>query len=300
MPRHFITLLDFTKEEILDLLLTAKQLKLAWDNEAMLPKLKNKRFALIWDTEGFRNRVAFELGITVMGGTYVQIPGQLDQRESIEDVSLYLSDWFDAIIARTRSHDHMLRLTKQNIIPVINARTNYNHPCEILGDLQYILTKHDRLDGLKVAFIGETTNLCISWFEAAARLPIKVVQVCPNEYMISKQSFSQLSKNAIGDLSTSNDLELSIKNVDVLYTDCWPSHNNDNSGHIRDLFIPYQITADRIKKLCPNVIFLPCPPVTRGEEVSIDAMEIYGRYVYEAKENLLHAQNALLITLLKK
>ncbi|MBN2461908.1 MAG: ornithine carbamoyltransferase [Candidatus Cloacimonetes bacterium] len=292
--KHFITFRDFSSEEIIDLLDSAYFLQKDFHENKMDLKLKGKNFALIWDAEGFRNRVAFEMGIQIMGGTFVQVPGKLDAKESIEDVSKYLSNWFDCIIARTHPHEHMIRLTRQNRIPVINARTDFNHPCEILGDLLYIRNKRGFLENLKVVFVGEATNLCISWFEAATCLPIQVTQVCPENYEIISRVFKELNSNPAGKLSISNDLIENLKGADVIYTDCWPKHNDEE---VRKAFLKYQIRSEHIKRYCPDVIFLPCPPVTRGEEVSSEVMEEYGTHVFEAKENLLHVQNAVMIHL---
>ena len=115
--------------------------------------LRRRRIALIWDASGFRNRVAFELGIAELGGVSVEVPGCLDERELIEDVVRYLDNWFDAIVARTATHEHMLRLAQSAQVPVVNARTSFNHPCEILGDLAYLRKQRGDLDGLRVAFI---------------------------------------------------------------------------------------------------------------------------------------------------
>ena len=117
-----------------------------------------------------------------MGGKAVQVPGKLDSKEPIEDVVRYLQNWFHAIVARTETHSHMIRLAKAASVPVINAKTDHNHPCEILADLTYIRAQRGSLDNLKVVFVGEPTNLCHPWFEAAARLPIEVTQVCPKGY----------------------------------------------------------------------------------------------------------------------
>ncbi len=295
--KHFISLLDYTTDELLGLLDSAELLKRAFHAGAVEPALKGKRFALIWDAEGFRNRVAFEAGIQALGGSFVQVPGKLDAREPIEDVSRYLANWFDCIIARTHPHEHMIRLTRQNRVPVVNARTDYNHPCEILGDLLYIRGKRGTLSNLRVVFVGEATNLCVPWFEAAARLPIAVMQVCPKGREIDGEVLREIGRDAVGKLSTGNSLEEGLRNADVIYTDCWPRHNDDA---VRKEFLPYQISAALIRRHCPEAIFLPCPPVTRGEEVSSDAMEEYGHAVFEAKEDLLHAQNAVLIHLIKQ
>ncbi|HSB02130.1 MAG TPA: hypothetical protein VLE49_15885 [Anaerolineales bacterium] len=299
MPKDFITLLDYSKVELLSLLDLAEELCEQQRAGALAQHLKGKSIALIWDAEGFRNRVAFELGIAAMGGMAVQVPGRLDERESIEDVAAYLCNWFDAIVSRARHHTHMQRLASAARVPVINARTDRNHPCEILGDLAYIRARRGRLDGLKVAFVGEATNLCHPWFEAAARLPIEVVQVCPEGYFIGENLLAEMKKDAVGKLWVTPDFAAGLKGADVVYTDCWPSHNTDEEyQYVKRLFSPYQVTAESLKMAAADVLFLPCPPVHRGEEVSEDAMRSSACCVYEAKEYLLHAQNAVLVRLL--
>jgi len=299
MTRSFISFLDYSQNELFSLLDLSDRLRGQFHANQLPRVLKSKSVALVWDAGGFRNRAAFELGIAAMGGMAVQIPGRLDERELIEDVTSYLNNWFDGIVARTRSHDHMLRLASAAHVPVINARTDYNHPCEILGDLAYIRTRIGRLEGIKVAFVGEATNLCHPWFEAAARLPICVVQVCPPGYQVGAALLEELKRAAVGELSVTNCLKDGLKDADVIYTDCWPSHESEaETGRIRQLFLPYQITPENLAWASPEVLFLPCPPVHRGEEVSESAMRSPACCVVEAKEYLLHAQNAILATLL--
>ncbi len=297
-PKDFISFLDFTQADLVALLDLADTLRDAWQAKRLPQNLAGKSIALIWDAEGFRNRVSFELGIAALGGITVQVPGKLDERESIEDVARYLDNWFDAIVSRARQHEHMLRLAAEAEHPVINARTDFNHPCEILGDLAYIRAQRGRLEGLKVAFVGEATNLCHPWFEAAARLPIHVVQICPPGYEVDADFMAQVQRDAVGTMSVSQDLDAGLQDADVVYTDCWP-HRSDPEDHARIArqFLPYQITAEKLWLAAPDVLFLPCPPVTRGEEVSEDAMTYLGHHVYEAKAYLLHAQNAVLTAL---
>ncbi len=299
MAADFITMLDYSPQEIVALLDRADQMGRDWRGRRMGQHLRGSRVALIWDAGGFRNRVAFELGIAAMGGSAVHVPGELDVREPIEDVTRYLENWFDAIVARTRSHKHMLRLAAAAGIPVVNARTDYNHPCEILGDLAWIRSRRGSLEGLKVAFVGEATNLCYPWLEAAARLPIGVVQVCPAGCEASPEAVARMRDGAVGSIEISHDIDAGLAGAEVVYTDCWPRSTPEERARVASRFLPYQVTAARLRQAAPGVLFLPCPPVTRGEEVSADAMEYLGSHVYEAKECLLHAQNAVLATLLR-
>ncbi len=300
MPKDFITFLDYS-EEALYALLDLTDALCARHRARQLPQaLAGRALALIWDADGFRNRVAFELGIQAMGGMAVQVPGRLDERESIEDVAAYLSNWFEAIVARARAHTQMLRLAAAARVPVINARTDYNHPCEILGDLAYARARLGRLAGLKVAFVGEATNLCHPWFEAAARLPLQVVQVCPPGYGLAPAALAELQRGAVGELAVTDDLARGLRGANIIYTDCWPARPGAaDYDRIAALFAPYQITPARLALADPDVLFLPCPPVHRGEEISDEAMRSPACGVYAAKAYLLHAQNAVLLTVLK-
>lgn len=300
MASDFVSLTDFSQAELMSLMDSADRLREQWGAGRMPQNLANKNIALIWDAGGFRNRVAFELGIAAMGGRAVQVPGRLDVREPIEDVVRYLQNWFHAIVARTESHEHMTRLASAARIPVINARTNHNHPCEVLADLTFVRAQRGSIDDLKVAFVGESTNLCRSWFEAAAQLPIHVTQICPEGFATDEAYLDGLRERAKGSLRVSHDLDQSLRGVDVVYTDCWPNRTSEaERAKIRAVFLPYQMTSDKLKLTSNQCFFLPCPPVARGEEVSIEVMDTGAGTVYKAKEYLLHAQNALLSFLLK-
>ena len=299
MPKDFITFLDWSADELSDLVNAAQTCRQLWVEENSPPALAGLRIALLWGAPGFRNRVSFELGIAELGGTSVEIPGTIDVNEPLEDVARYLDNWFDAIVARTATHDQMLRLARSVRIPVINARTSFNHPCEILGDLAYAKEQRGNLSDLRVVFVGEATNLGHSWFEAAARFPIHVVQVCPVGYEVEAQFLQRIAREAEGEVSVSQDIYSAIADADVIYTDCWPARGTgEDQQRIRDMFLPYQITEEILRAAPRDALFLPCPPVHRGEEVSHGAMEWPACRVYEAKEYLLHAQNALLVSLL--
>lgn len=298
--RHFISLLDYSTKELTALLDRADYLAKAWRTNSMPQSLKDKKVGLWFYGNGFRNRVAFELGLRAMGADVTYVPGELGKEEPLEDIGHYLQNWFDLLIVRANSHKKLLYLTEELEIPLINARTDYSHPCEIMGDLQFVRILRKSLENLNVVFIGEVSNLCMSWFEAAARFPIKVTQIAPSGYEAGKELLSKLKENAIGSIHVSNELDSSIEKADVVYTDCWPRTNNqDASEMIRKQFLPYQITGELLSTLNEKVIFLPCPPVTRGQEVSFDAMNSKLCMNYRAKEYLLHSQNAIIEKLME-
>lgn len=290
-----ISLTDLSGRELIRILNRADFLADAWRQNKMPRTLENKRVCLWFYGQGFRNRLAFEIGARAMGASVSYIPGELGVNEPLEDIGHYLDKWFSILVVRAKNHDDLIYLSENTAIPVVNARTNHNHPCEILGDLQFIRRYRGGIDGLKVVFVGEVTNLCMSWFEAAVRLPISVTQAAPEGYTAGKGLLSKLNAGAAGEIRTSGELEPLIPGADLIYTDCWP-HADDPVGkqRIKELFLPYQIAGRHLKMLREGSIFLPCPPVTRGQEVSRDAMESKLCLNYRAKEYLLHSQNAVL------
>lgn len=294
-PRHFLTVCDLSPGELATLFDRAQAFSGAFHAGKLPQILQGKRVALSFEDNGFRNRVAFELGVKQLGGEAIHIPGRLGERESVEDIARYLSNWFDAIVVRAPDYQVLEHMAGAARVPVINARTRHNHPCEILGDLAFVREIRGSLAGSTVVFVGEATNLCHSWFEAAVRLPIHVIQVCPPGYEVNADYVRSLMQHALGTATTTQELEGSLRSADVVYTDCWPSRRDEESGErISREFGSYRITAAALERTPRSCLFLPCPPVTRGEEVSEDAMTCSRLKVYSAKDYLLHAQNALL------
>lgn len=265
-----------------------------------MPKpLEGKRVALWFFGEGFRNRLAFELGAREMGASVAYVPGELGVHEPIEDVAGYLSNWFDMVAIRAKRHDDFLQFAAQSRIPVVNARTDRGHPCEVLGDLLYLRGRRGSLNGLKVAVVGAASNMCMSWLEAAAVLPIRVVQICPPGYEVGEAALRDLGQSAVGEIRITHDLDDGLVDADLIYTDCWPSASTRRAREeLRAAFLPYQIGERALGALKEEGVFLPCPPVTRGEEVSAAAMLSPRCQNHAAKDNLLHAQNAIMEALM--
>jgi len=291
--RNFIEFSNLNQTEINTILDRADFLQQCWKVNKMPQTLAAKKIALWFLGQGFRNRVAFEIGARSMGADVSFIPGELSVHEPLQDVTHYLNNWFSMLVIRCRSHDDLQKVIADSDVPIINARTNYNHPCEIMGDLQYIRQKRKSLYGLKVVFIGEVTNLCMSWFEAAKVLPIEVIQIGPKQYLWDAEAVSSFNSSSVGKVSVSDTLDGCLSNAtDVLYTDCWPKDGEKEI--VRKTFSPYQITEDIVNRINPDGFFLPCPPITRGEELSAVAANHPLCCDYQAKEYLLHAQNAIM------
>jgi ornithine carbamoyltransferase len=293
--RGFVSLLDFSGAELTGILDRADALREDWRAGTMPRSLGGRRAGLWFFGQGFRNRVAFELGAAAMGAAVSFIPGELGVHEPLEDMGPYLDNWFDLLVVRARRHDELLGLAESTRIPVINARTDRSHPCEIMGDLQFIRERRGSLDGLEVAFVGEVSNLCMSWFEAAARFPIRVTQIAPEGYLADEALVAALMEGAVGSIRLSSDMDGIDSSIGLVYTDCWPKSGDEaEAARIREAFLPYRVELAHLSRLGEGAIFLPCPPVTRGEEVSRAAMESPLCLNHAAKEFLLHSQNAIL------
>jgi ornithine carbamoyltransferase len=280
MP-DLIALDELAAGDIMALTSRAASLKRAWDERSMPRSLVDRRIALILDDGGWRNTTAFDLGIAAMGGICVSTPIKLSGRETIEDLAGYLDNWFDAIVIRSPSLQSLHDLARAASSPVINARTRENHPCETLGDLSYLASTGARLDGLHVVAVAPDGNILRSWIEAAAVLPITVTQVFPERWHAKVDRGSSPGFRSTGDLKA-------VSDADVVITDCWPDHQ------AADGLLSYQVTSALLATAKPTVAFLPCPPVTRGMEVSAEVMASPLMQSPRAKSFLLHAQNAAL------
>lgn len=295
--KHFLSLRDWGRSQVEHTLDRASELSRLWRTRSMPQALSGKRVALWFYGEGFRNRLAFELGAQEMGAAVAYVPGELGVQEPLEDIAGYLQNWFSMLVLRTKRHEDLLAVAARSAVPVINARTDRSHPCEILGDLLYLRERRGTLEELQVAFVGEASNLCMSWLEAAAVLPIRVTQVCPVGYEADDGHLAGLRAGAAGELNMTHDLESALADVDLIYTDCWPKGGDaEEQRRIKEAFLPYQINVRHLDRLSAGGAFLPCPPVTRGEEVSAEAMLSPRCQNHTAKDNLLHVQNAIMET----
>lgn len=276
----FLALDDHRAEALEPILTRAADLARAWRERQVPQVLEGMRVALVVDDGGWRNTTAFELGVKAMGGLCVRASVSLAGYEAVGDVAQYLDNWFDIVVVRTPDLERLRYLAEAARSPVINARTRSNHPCETLGDLAYVLQKRGSLSGLRVAVVAPDDNILGSWAEAAAVLPIEVVQIYHERWHAHRfatiERFSMTTKmNALA-------------SADVVITDCWPK--DVKPADVLD----YQISAATLGRIAPNALFIPCPPVGRGREVTADAMASPMCHAIAAKAFLLHAQNALL------
>lgn len=278
-----LSLSDFGKKNAEQNAARALELDQLWRARSMPQTLKGARVGLIAELPGWRNPSACALGVAEMGGTCITVPAGFEGSETVEDLAGYLDNWFDLVAVRTPSLSRLSQFAHALDAPVMNLRTNDNHPCEVLGDLAFVLSRRGHWNGLRVAVVGAYGNIVRSWFEAASVLPIEVVQVAPSGFQYSGPDFED-------GLATTDDMQV-VRDCDLIVTDCWPPNSDPTE---RQRFLDYRIDADLLDGCRNDVLFVPCPPVTRGEEVSGDAITHPSCMATPAKAFLLHAQNAYL------
>ncbi|HOS02577.1 MAG TPA: ornithine carbamoyltransferase [Candidatus Hydrogenedentes bacterium] len=305
MLHDFVTLRDLTADEILGLLDLADDLKRRQRKGIAHRLLDGQTLAMIFEKPSLRTRVTFEAGIFQLGGHAIVMDSsqsRLGERESVPDVARNLDRWVDGVMARTFSHEAVVELAEHASIPVINALTDKLHPCQVLADAQ-TLREHKGGDfsSLKLAFVGDGNNVCASWFNFAARLPLNVTLACPKGYEVEEEIHAYAQQHAKGEIVVTHDIESALKDADVIYTDVWISMGQEEESDKRKrIFAPYQVNAKLMAQAKRDAIFMHCLPAKRGFEVTDDVMDGPQSVVFDEAENRLHAQKAIMVELMRK
>lgn len=304
MYYDFISLADLTGDEIAELLVLAADLKKRHKEGRDEPHLKGQTLAMIFEKPSLRTRVTFETGIFQLGGQGIVMEhGQikLGERESVPDVARNLDRWVDGIMARTFSHDAVLELARNAAVPVINALTDKLHPCQILADALALQEHKGKLDELKLVFVGDGNNVCASWFNFAARLPVNVTLICPKGYEADREIFDYARREASGEVCMTYDIEEGLAGADAIYADTWTSMGQEEERQARlAAFGPLQVNKKLMALAKKDALFMHCLPAKRGEEVTDDIMDGPQSIVFDQAENRLHAQKAIMVKLMKK
>ncbi len=298
MPkRDFLTFQDLTKAEVDALFALAARMKSGAYREK---PLAGKTLGMIFAKSSTRTRVSFEVGAYRLGGHALFLSSrdiQLGRGEPIRDMARVLSRMVDGIMIRTFAHADVVELAKWSTVPVINGLTDLHHPCQVLADLLTMMEHVGGYAGKRVAWIGDGNNMANSWLDAAALLGFEVRIACPEGYEPDRGTYERASK-ATKTLIT-EEPEEAVADADVVCTDVWASMGQEGEAEERkNAFKGYHVDAGLMGHAKPSAIFLHCLPAHRGEEVTDDVIEGPRSRVFEEAENRLHAQNALLATLM--
>lgn len=301
MVTDFVSLIDLTTEEILKLLDLADRFKRERRQGRPHLLLQGKTLAMIFEKPSLRTRITFQIGMFQLGGYAVLIDTLLGKRESVPDVARNLERWTDGIVARTFRHEDVLALAEHASIPVINALTDKLHPCQILADAQ-ALREHCGPDfsRLKLAFVGDGNNVFNSWANFAARLPLNLTLICPKGYEGDADILRRAQSEAKGRIEITHDLEAGLKDADAVYTDVWASMGQEDEAAEREkVFAPYQVNARVMAMAKRGALFMHCLPAHRGSEVTDEVIDAPTSIVFDQAENRLHAQKAVMATLMR-
>lgn len=297
---NFISLGSCTKEEITDLLNKADQLKYELKNGIEHKLLSGKSLGMIFSKSSTRTRVSFEVGMYQLGGNAMFLPSaelQLGRGEPIKDTARVLSRYLDAIMIRTYKHSEIEELARYATVPVINGLSDFAHPCQALGDLMTIREYKTSFKSLKVCFIGDGNNVANSLLAGCMKMGIAVSIACPKGHEPLK-SVMETGKET-GLLEVTNDPVLAAKEADVVYTDVWYSMGDEESADARRVeFKNFQVNDSLLSAAKPDAIVLHCLPAHRGEEITDEVLEAHSEEIFNQTENRLHAQKAVLSTLM--
>ncbi|WP_171334711.1 ornithine carbamoyltransferase [Anoxybacillus sp. EFIL] len=303
--KDFLTLADYSKEEIEYLLHLALELKEKQQNGERYTPLSGKTLAMIFEKPSTRTRVSFEVGMVQLGGHALHLSSrdlQIGRGETIADTARVLSEYVDAIMIRTFEHEKVEELAHYATIPVINGLTDDDHPCQALADLLTIYEVKGKLQGLKLAYIGDGNNMAHALMLAAAKVGMHCAVASPKGYepkeAVVKEAKSSANESG-ATIVVTNDPYEAIADADVVYTDVWASMGQEAEANERmHVFAPFQVNETLVQQAKSDFMFLHCLPAHRGEEVTEGVIDGVRSYIFQQAGNRLHAQKALLVSLL--
>jgi len=306
MKKDLLKMDDLSKEEILDILNLADQLKYEQKHGIEHHHLKGKSLGMIFEKSSTRTRVSFETGMYQLGGNSLFLTDrdmQIGRGEPIEDTARVLSRFIQGIMIRTFSQDEVEKLAKYASIPVINGLTDEEHPCQVLADLMTIRENKNILEGLKVAFIGDGNNMANSLMIGCLKVGMNFAVASPENYTASKEYLNRAKeiaeKEGVTFKITTSPLE-AAKDADVIITDVWASMGREEEANERiKAFEGFQVNKELMTIADKNAMVLHCLPAHRGEEISAEILEEHADSIFDESENRLHAQKAVLVKLMK-
>ncbi|NFI94989.1 ornithine carbamoyltransferase [Clostridium botulinum] len=306
MKKDLLKMDDLSKEEILEILNLADQLKYEQKRGIEHKHLKGKSLGMIFEKSSTRTRVSFEVGMYQLGGNALFLSNrdlQIGRGEPIEDTARVLSRFLNGIMIRTFSQDGIETLAKYSSIPIINGLTDDEHPCQVLADLMTIREYKNILEGLNVAFIGDGNNMANSLMIGCLKVGMNFSIASPKDYTVNETYLSRAKeiakKECLNLKSTTSPFE-AVKHADVIITDVWASMGQEDEQTLRiKAFDGFQINDKLMSYAKSNAIVLHCLPAHREEEITAKVLEEHSEEIFDESENRLHAQKAVLVKFMK-
>ena len=301
---NFLAISDCSTDELNELLELSADLKELYKSGGQDTCLKGKSLAMVFEKASLRTRISFQVAMTDLGGNAIYLKpediGIIGKREPAKDMARVFSRYVDGIMARTYSHETIVKLTEYASVPVINALSDWSHPCQAMADLLTIQEHCGQLNGLKIAYIGDGNNVARSLAFACAKFGMKLDIASPDGYTLDAESIDMANAIAADTTKQLTDPFEAMKDAAVVYTDTWVSmgQEDEKQKRIAD-FKGYQVNAELMAK-SPNAKIMHCLPAYRDLEITDEIAECENSVIFDQAENRLHFQRALLKKLMSK
>lgn len=302
MQKDLLKMLDLSKEDIIQILNTADQLKYSQKHGIAHDYLKGKTLAMIFEKNSTRTRVSFETGMFQLGGHALFLSGkesQIGRGEPVEDTARVLGRYCDGIMIRTFAQDEVEELARYAGIPIINGLTDFCHPCQVLADLMTVREHKAVLEGLKLCYIGDGNNMANSLIVGGLKCGMEVAVACPEGYDPDPRVLEFAKSDPAFRFSLHRTPKEAAVDADVVFTDVWASMGQEEEKAIREkAFAGYQINRELMAETNPGCMVQHCLPAHRGEEITADVFEEHAEEIFDEAENRLHAQKAVMYLLM--
>jgi len=301
--KDFLSITDYSAEMLKDLLRSSARLKSLYSVGGTDLCLTGKVLAMLFEKPSLRTRISFHVAMTELDGSAIYVKpediGGIGKREPIKDLARVLSRYVDGIMARTFEHSTITELAKFADVPVINALTNWLHPCQAMADVLTVQEHCEDLEDVKIAFIGDGNNVARSLAFACAKLRMKMVVASPPGYQLDEESIRKANQISADTVTQTNDPARAVIDADIVYTDTWVSMGQEQERQKRCAdFAGFQVNAGLLKSAPPDAKIMHCLPAYRGLEITDEVFESPNSIILDQAENRLHFQRALLKKLL--
>jgi len=300
--KDFLSVSSCTADELLELLDLSDKLKKYYKKGNRDLCLVGKSLVMLFEKPSLRTRMSFQIAMAQLGGNPIYVKpediGGIGKREPIKDMARVLDRYANGIMARTFAHETVIELAKFAEIPVINALTDWSHPCQAMADIMTIREHFGKLAGIKIAYIGDGNNVARSLAYGCAKLGMKIVIASPKGYELDKESIARTNQITAGTTTQINNPHDAVKGADVIYTDTWVSMGQEDEKQKRIADFQGFAVDSKLLSEAPKAKIMHCLPAYRGYEITDEAMESANSIVFDEAENRLHFQRALLKQLL--
>ena len=306
MHKDFLDIIDYSQDELQELLDLAVRLKREYQEGGNEPVLKGKVLAMIFQKPSLRTRVSFDMAMRHLGGDALYLsPNEigLGKRESVADIARVLAGYVHAIMARVFEHQHVLELAHWANVPVINGLSDFSHPCQALADALTIYENFGKLKGVNVTYVGDGNNVAVSLMQISAKMGANFSIANPEHYDMPSSAVEtalEIARGSGSRLSFVRDPHEAVRLADVIYTDTWTSMGQEEEAAERErVFPPYQVNDQLVSEANPDVIVMHCLPAHRNHELTDSVADGAHSRIFPQAHNRLHAQKAILYTLLQ-